>query len=243
VANPSFKLAVHVRNLKKTFGHGSAAVHALNGVNFDAREGEILLIVGPSGCGKTTLLSLIAGTLDIDEGEIDVFEEPLHQLSKREVTLFRRKNVGFIFQQFNLIPTLNCVENVSVPLLINGMTHAEAEARASQMIAKVGLEGREKEKPFNLSGGQQQRIAIARALVHEPRLVICDEPTSALDSETGAKIMELLEEVVKAPGRTVIAVTHDTRIFQYADRMTEMLDGKVQRVHEVKLNGLPKPSY
>ena len=153
---------------------------------------------------------------------------------------FRSQNVGFIFQQFNLIPTLNCVENVSVPLLINRAPYLEAENQAAEMLAKVGLAGREKEKPFNLSGGQQQRVAIARALVHKPKLVICDEPTSALDSETGAKIMELLREVVKAPGRTVLVVTHDSRIFPYADRMTEMLDGKVARVHEVKLNGVPE---
>lgn len=239
MVNP-LQLAVHVRNLKKSFGKGDAVVHALNGVDFDAREGEVLMIVGPSGCGKTTLLSLIAGTLKADEGEIDVFHQPLHQLNQKQMAQFRSQNVGFIFQQFNLIPTLNCVENVSVPLLINRVPYAQAEARAAEMLVKVGLGGREKEKPFNLSGGQQQRVAIARALVHEPKLVICDEPTSALDSETGAKIMELLREVVKAPGRTVLVVTHDSRIFPYADRMTEMIDGKVARVHEVKLEGVPK---
>jgi putative ABC transport system ATP-binding protein len=225
-------LAVHVRNVTKTFGSGEARTPALKGVDFDARLGELLLIVGPSGCGKTTLLSTIAGTLEFDGGEIDVFDAPLHRLSKREVTEFRKRNVGFIFQQFNLIPTLNLVENVSVPLLINGERRGVAEKKSRALLDRLGLEGRGGDLPTNLSGGQQQRVAIARALVHEPRLVICDEPTSALDKDTGAKIMELLREVARHPSRSVIVVTHDNRVFKYADRMTEMEDGRVERVHE-----------
>jgi len=205
---------------------------ALKGVDFDARLGEMLMIVGPSGCGKTTLLSVIAGTLEFENGEIDVFNTSLHKLKNREVTNFRKQNVGFIFQQFNLIPTLSLVENVSVPLLINGERRKVAEKKARVLLDKLGLQGRGDDRPTNLSGGQQQRVAIARALVHEPRLVICDEPTSALDKETGAKIMELLREVARQPDRTVIVVTHDNRVFKYADRMTEMEDGRVQRVHE-----------
>ncbi|MDB6066592.1 MAG: transporter related-protein [Pedosphaera sp.] len=226
------KLAVHVRGVTKTFGKGEARTVALKGVDFDARLGEMLLIVGPSGCGKTTLLSVIAGTLEFDGGEIDVFNTSLHALTNRGVTDFRKRNVGFIFQQFNLIPTLNLVENVSVPLLINGQSRKQAEAKARVLLDKLGLEGRGKDFPTNLSGGQQQRVAIARALVHEPRLVICDEPTSALDKDTGAKIMELLRDVARHPERAVIVVTHDNRVFKYADRMTEMEDGRVERVHE-----------
>ena len=225
-------LAVHVRSVTKTFGTGEARTRALKGVDFDARMGEMLMIVGPSGCGKTTLLSAIAGTLQFDDGEIDVFGTPLHNLSDREVTQFRARNVGFIFQQFNLIPTLTLVENVSVPLLVNGRPRREAERRSRALLDQLGLEGRGNERPLNLSGGQQQRVAIARALVHEPRLVICDEPTSALDKDTGAKIMESLREVARHPERCVIVVTHDNRVFKYADRMTEMEDGRVQRVHE-----------
>lgn len=224
--------AVHVRNVTKTFGHGDAAVQALKGVNFDAREGELLMIVGPSGCGKTTLLSVIAGTLQFDSGEVEVFGSPLHRMPKTDVTNFRGRNIGFIFQQFHLIPALTCIENISVPLLINGVPRDEAEKKAAKLLDFVGLGGRGKDLPTKLSGGQQQRIAIARALVHEPKLVICDEPTSALDKETGAKIMELLRDVAKAPGRCVIVVTHDPRIFHFADRMTEMEDGRVSRVHE-----------
>jgi putative ABC transport system ATP-binding protein len=225
-------LAVHVRDVSKTFSTGETRTPALRGVNFDARLGEMLMIVGPSGSGKTTLLSVIAGTLEIDGGEIDVFNSPLHALNNRQVTDFRKRNVGFIFQQFNLIPTLNIVENVSVPLLINGERRRVAERKSRALLDKLGLEGRGNDLPTNLSGGQQQRVAIARALVHEPRLVICDEPTSALDKDTGAKIMELLREVARHPNRCVIVVTHDNRVFKYADRMTEMEDGRVERVHE-----------
>ena len=221
-----------VRNVSKTFGTGDARTQALKGVNFDTRLGELLLIVGPSGCGKTTLLSIIAGTMEFEGGEIDVFENRLHAMTKPAITNFRRRDIGFIFQQFNLIPTLTCLENISVPLLLNGVPRRIAEARSADAMKRVGLETKIRETPTNLSGGQQQRVAIARALVHEPRLIICDEPTSALDKENGAKIMELLHDIAKSPTRSVIVVTHDTRIFRYADRMTEMEDGRVQRVHE-----------
>ena len=221
-----------MRNVTKTFGQGDARVQALKGVNFDAREGELLMIVGPSGCGKTTLLSVIAGTLQFDSGEVDVFGSALHKMAPEAITAFRAANIGFIFQQFHLVPALTCAENISVPLLINGVKRAEAEAKAVKLLEYVGLGNRGRDLPTKLSGGQQQRVAIARALVHEPKLVICDEPTSALDKETGAKIMELLRDVAKAPGRCVIVVTHDPRIFHYADRMTEMEDGRVSRVHE-----------
>ena len=232
VENFQNPFAVQVRNVTKAFGTGDARTHALKGVNFDTRLGELLLIVGPSGCGKTTLLSIIAGTMQFDSGEIEVFENRLHTMNKPAITDFRRRDIGFIFQQFNLIPTLSCLENISVPLLLNGVSRRDAEARSREAMKLVGLESKTREQPTNLSGGQQQRVAIARALVHEPRLIICDEPTSALDKDTGAKIMELLHEVAKAPNRSVIVVTHDTRIFRYADRMTEMEDGRVQRVHE-----------
>ena len=226
------QLAVDVRNVTKTFGIGETKTVALKSVTFEARQGELLMVVGPSGCGKTTLLSVVAGTLNFEEGEIDVFGSSLHRLKPAQITEFRKRNIGFIFQQFNLIPTLNAVENVSVPLLIGGMARRAAEEKAAAIMKKVGLGEKIKARPYDLSGGQQQRVAIARALVHEPRLIICDEPTSALDSETGHCIMELLYEVARSPQCCVIIVTHDNRVFQYADRMTEMEDGRVRRVHE-----------
>ncbi len=221
------KLAIDVRRVNKSFDQGSYVVHALQEINFKAYVNELLMIVGPSGCGKTTLLSVIAGTLRFDSGEIDLFDTSLHQLSEKEITSFRRENVGFIFQQFHLIPTLNCVENVSIPLLLQGVARKEALQRASEMMKAIGLEGRETERPKNLSGGQQQRIAIARALVHHPKLIICDEPTSSLDAETGCRVMEILSQVAKSEERCVIVVTHDNRIFDYADRTTKMNDGKI----------------
>ena len=158
---------------------------------------------------------------------------PCTACRRAKITEFRKRDVGFIFQQFNLIPTLNLVENVSVPLLIQGAKRRAAERKAKELLDRLGLDGRGRDRPLNLSGGQQQRVAIARALVHEPRLVICDEPTSALDKETGAQIMELLRDIARQPDRCVIVVTHDNRVFKYADRMTEMEDGRVTRVHEV----------
>jgi putative ABC transport system ATP-binding protein len=235
-------LAVHVRGVRKAFGHGEARIEALKGVDFDARMGELLLIVGPSGCGKTTLLSVIAGTLHFEDGEIDVFDSPLHRLTTSQVTAFRMRHVGFIFQQFNLIPTLNLLENVSVPLLIAGERRKAAAERAAAVLKEVGLAGREHDHPLNLSGGQQQRVAIARALVHKPRLVICDEPTSALDKDTGAHIMELLRAVARHPNRCVIVVTHDNRVFPFGDRMAEMEDGRVQRVHANQYRPAQGPS-
>ncbi len=224
-------LAVELRGLTKAFGQGDSRTVALAGASLSAHQGELLLLVGPSGCGKTTLLSVVAGTLEFDAGEVEVFGHSLHSMSKRETTAFRGRNIGFIFQSFNLVPTLTVLENVTIPLLINGAKRREAEERAAALLEKVGLKGRGGDRPTNLSGGQQQRVAIARALVHEPNLVICDEPTSALDKENGQRVMELLVGITRGSGRTVVVVTHDSRIFKFADRMTEMEDGRVQRVH------------
>jgi putative ABC transport system ATP-binding protein len=220
-------IAVSAQHITKGFGKGTARIIALNGADFAAPLGELQLIVGPSGCGKTTLLSIIAGTLVPDEGKVTVLGEELTKMSKGRVTAFRCRNIGFIFQQFNLIPTLTLVENASVPLLLNGLSRAKAERAATGMLDRVGLAGRGKNYPRQLSGGQQQRVAIARALVHNPRIVICDEPTSALDRETGHSVMELLKEVARAPDRSVIVVTHDPRVYDFADRIAGMEDGRV----------------
>lgn len=219
--------AVVVRQVTKSFYQGDEALHVLKGVDFICPKGEIRMIVGPSGSGKTTLLSCIAGVLHFEDGEIEVLGHNLHLMTEGDITEFRKKEIGFIFQLFNLIPTLNCQENVSIPLILNGIPPHDAENKARELIARVGLKGREKERPQNLSGGQQQRIAIARALVHEPELIICDEPTAALDAQTGGHIMELLNEIVKKDGRTAIIVTHDERIFKYADKIVHMDDGLI----------------
>ena len=220
-------LAVDVKGVYKQFRQGGDCIEALKNVSLQAFTNELLMIVGPSGCGKTTLLSVIAGTLFFDRGEIDLFGRMLHTLSEKDITRFRRQHIGFIFQQYHLIPTLNCLENITIPLLLNAVPAAEAETRAAAAMEKVGLKGREKEDPRKLSGGQQQRVAIARALIHEPRLVICDEPTAALDADTGMRVMDLMKEIAGMDDRCMLVVTHDNRIFKYADRMVEMDNGRV----------------
>jgi len=226
-------IAVRTNDLGKTYGKGEGMVHALKGVNFEALCGELLMIVGPSGCGKTTLLSVICGTLGHDTGSVVVFGQDLEALSPGKLTAFRGKNVGFVFQQFNLIPTWTALDNVTVPLLLNGATQIEARAAAAELLREVGLAEKLDVLPTQLSGGQQQRVAIARALVHRPRLLICDEPTAALDAASGRKVLELIRERVCSPERCVIVVTHDSRIFPFADRIAEMEDGQVKAIHTV----------
>ena len=217
--------------MTKTFGTGDSAVPALKGVNLDVRFGELTMIVGPSGCGKTTFLSVLCGTLKFDTGSVQLFGRDLRGMRAAEVTAFRGKNVGFIFQQFNLIPAWNAVENVSVPLLLAGASRQTAEAAAQRLLDEVGIGEKRRAYPAELSGGQQQRVAIARALVHEPRLIICDEPTAALDAASGHHVLELLQKIACRPDRCVIVVTHDSRIFSFADRIAEMEDGSVKAVH------------
>ena len=219
--------AVICRDVVKTYGKGEIAVHALKGVSLEARFGELLMIVGPSGCGKTTLLSVICGTLRADSGTIELFGKTISSMPDRELTAFRARNVGFIFQQFNLVPTLTARENVSIPRLLTGASYAAAQEDAGAMLAQVGLAGREESFPSQMSGGQQQRVAISRAMVHQPRLVICDEPTASLDAAAGQRALDLLRESARHPDRCVIVVTHDSRIFHYADRIVEMDDGLV----------------
>lgn len=223
-------LALRLAAIDKSFGAGDSLTRVLKQTAFDARLGEMIMLVGPSGCGKTTLLSILAGTLHADAGEVNVLGHPLQTMPESARTRFRAAHLGFIFQQFNLIPTLTVAENVSVPLLIQGLRPALAEKRAAEMLARVGLPEKARERPGKLSGGQQQRVAIARALVHEPSLLVCDEPTSALDSENGQRVMQILRDVARDPRRTVVIVTHDPRIYRYADRMAEMEDGRIFRV-------------
>ncbi|MEY4403942.1 MAG: hypothetical protein RIR91_1977 [Verrucomicrobiota bacterium] len=225
-------VAVRTRGIDMFFGDGETKVTALKQADFEANRGELIMLVGPSGCGKTTLLSVIAGTLTPQTGTVEVFGQRLDGLSQEELTTFRRKHLGFVFQSFNLIPTLSVLENVMVPLLIQGVAHDVAVAKAQAMLEKVGLKGREDGRPNALSGGQQQRVAIARALVHEPPLLICDEPTSALDKDTGAQIMQMVRDLSRSPERCVVVVTHDHRIFRFADRIAEMEDGRIRRVVE-----------
>jgi putative ABC transport system ATP-binding protein len=228
---PADCTAVLARNVVKSYGSGDSRVLALSGVDFEARCGELVMIVGPSGCGKTTLLSVICGTLKFEAGDVRVFGHDLRAMSSGRITGFRGKHVGFIFQQFNLVPTWTALENASVPLLLAGASRRRAEEAAARLLREVGMEAKLHAYPAQLSGGQQQRVAIARALVHEPRLVICDEPTAALDAAAGHKVLEILKAIACSPDRCVIVVTHDSRIFSFADRIAEMEDGAVKRMH------------
>ncbi|MES2507806.1 MAG: ABC transporter ATP-binding protein [Verrucomicrobiota bacterium] len=227
--------AARVRGLNKSFGDGASRLHVLKDVDMEVRQGDITMLIGPSGCGKTTLISILAGTLKPDAAtqELNVLGQDLQKMGSGAITRFRAQNIGFIFQAFNLIPTLSLAENVSVPLLIRGVRSGVAEKRAREVLALVGLGDRAKSRPNQLSGGQQQRVAIARALVHEPRLIICDEPTAALDAKNGQLVMELFENVARSPERAVLIVTHDNRIFPHANRIASMDDGRIVEVHDI----------
>jgi len=229
--NPSSNppLALRLTGVDKSFGSGESYTPVLRKTDFEARKGELLLLVGPSGCGKTTLLSVLTGTLHAEGGEIEVLGARLDKLNEGQRTAFRSHNLGFIFQQFNLINSITVAENVAVPLLIQGLGYREAEARARRILERVGIGNKWRERPNKLSGGQQQRVAIARALVHEPPLIVCDEPTSALDRENGNHVMELLRDIARDGNRTVVVVTHDPRIYHFGDRMAEMEDGRIFR--------------
>jgi putative ABC transport system ATP-binding protein len=232
-APPVPGVAVACRGVTKHFGVDETRTLALRGVDLDVAYGEMTLLVGPSGCGKTTLISIIAGLLRASAGEVRVLERCLQQISGSDLVRFRRDHIGFVFQQYNLLPTLKAVENAAIPLIIQGVARREALERAGSMLAAVGLEQKTQSLPSQLSGGQQQRVAIARALVHQPRLLVCDEPTAALDAQSGRTVMELLRNVALQHDRAVIVVTHDSRVFDFGDRVVHMNDGRIEEIRDV----------
>ncbi|MGE3309848.1 MAG: ABC transporter ATP-binding protein [Limisphaerales bacterium] len=219
--------AVACREVQKHFGEGDSRVHVLRGVDFEARAGSLTFLVGPSGCGKTTLISVIAGLLDTTGGSVELFGRNTERLGAEERIRFRRRHLGFVFQQYNLLPALTAAENAAVPLLAAGMGRREAVDRGRALLARMGMEARAHALPSKLSGGQQQRVALARAMIHEPSLIVCDEPTAALDHVTGESVMELLAGTAVHPERAVIVVTHDNRVFHFADSIARMDDGRI----------------
>ena len=228
--------AVRCVGVEKSFGLGDTRVRVLRGTDFVAESGKMNFLVGPSGCGKTTLISVIGAILTCEAGDITVLGEDLRALSNARLADFRLNNLGFIFQQFNLLPALNAEENASLPVVARGASTKHAERVARDLLERLGLEGQTRKMPSQLSGGQQQRVAIARALVHEPSLLICDEPTASLDAASGHTVMELLRDVALEGDRSVIVVTHDNRIFEFADRISYMGDGVITRT-ETPENG------
>jgi len=225
-------LAISCRGLTKDFGEGETRVRVLHGLDLDVPLGGITMLAGESGCGKTTLLSVVAGLLNPTDGELTVLGENLRALTGEAAVVFRRKNLGFIFQQYNLLPTLSAVENAAVPLLAAGVHWNGAIKQARAALGKLELGHRADSRPAHLSGGQQQRVAIARALIHNPRLILCDEPTAALDGKTGHSVMKMLSAVAVQSDRAVVVVTHDQRIYDFAQRIAHMEDGRIQSIEE-----------
>jgi putative ABC transport system ATP-binding protein len=216
---------IRIEDLSKGFLEGNQIRHVLNGCCLTIRKGEFIAIIGKSGTGKSTLLNLISGIDQVDSGRILLEGQVLTELDEHQRTIFRRNQIGFIFQFFNLIPTLTVLENVTLPLELNGISLVEAKNRASTLLTEVGLIDRLNTFPDRLSGGEQQRVAIARALVHDPRLVLADEPTGNLDEETGSQVLTLLDKLTRKVGKNLIMVTHSKENAVYADRVIELRDG------------------
>ena len=229
-ASPAIHAAVACTGVTKVFGSGDTRVQVLRGIDVEVAPGEITLLVGPSGCGKTTLISIVAGLLAPTTGEVRIFDRRLGDLRGDALVAFRARMIGFVFQQYNLLPALTAAENACLPLIVQGRRRSEALRVAREMLAAVGLGDKTHARPAELSGGQQQRVAIARALVHRPRLLVCDEPTAALDADSGRTVMELVRRVSLDSDRAVIVVTHDSRVYGYGDRIIEMGDGRVTGV-------------
>jgi len=220
---------ITVRDVSKTYSEGTASVRALESASLEVQGGEIVLLMGPSGSGKTTLLSIMGCILRPSGGEVRIRGRVVSNLTERELPEVRLRNIGFVFQGFNLFPTLTAQENIELTLDVMGVSRRDAHRRAEELIERVGLTDRSHASPADMSGGQKQRVAIARALAGDPEIILADEPTAALDTQSGRNVTELLRELARDRGRSVIVVTHDPRLVDFADRIIHIEDGKTEQ--------------
>ncbi|MFN7894206.1 MAG: ABC transporter ATP-binding protein [Pirellula sp.] len=232
-------MSVNCRDIKMAFKTAAGSVDVLKGIDFSAPAGMLTMLVGPSGCGKTTLISLIAGLLRGASGSMHVFGHDVSSMSASMLVSYRLKNIGFIFQQYNLLAGLTAAENVAVPLVASGFDWPIALSRGKELLDTLGLGAHATKLPSQLSGGQQQRVAIARALVHSPKLLLCDEPTAALDGQAGKAVMTLLRTLAVVEDRAAIVVTHDPRVYSFADRVVHMEDGLISKVETLSVQKHP----
>ena len=222
--------AIIVKDLYKFYRVGDSVVRALDGVSFEVSEGEFCAIVGTSGSGKSTLLNMLAGLEKPTRGQVVIGGRHIEKLNENELVKFRRDNVGFVFQSFHLLGTMNALENVALPLTFRGEDRKSRMKKADEMLKLVGLAKHRKHLPRQMSGGQQQRVGVARALVADPRILYCDEPTGNLDSHTSEDVMRLMQRVVREQNRTMVMVTHDDHLARYADRIFHIIDGKIVKI-------------
>ncbi|MBC5689794.1 ABC transporter ATP-binding protein [Mediterraneibacter sp. NSJ-55] len=227
------KKVIEVKNLYKLYRVGDSAVRALDGVNFEIYEGEFCAIVGTSGSGKSTLLNMLAGLEKPTKGEIVIDGQHIEGLKEDELVKFRRENVGFIFQSFHLIGTMTALENVALPLSFRGEARDIRLKKADRMLNLMSLKKHKKHMPNQMSGGQQQRVGVARALVTDPKIIFADEPTGNLDSHTSEEVMRLMQKIVQEQKRTLVMVTHDNHLAEYADRVFHIIDGKIVKIENL----------
>jgi putative ABC transport system ATP-binding protein len=235
----SLQPAIVVRQLTKTYAEGNTGTMALRGVDIDVQRGELLMLMGPSGSGKTTLLSIMGCILTASSGSVQIAGKEITQLKEKQLPAIRLEHIGFIFQGFNLFPTLTASENVELMLDLKGVAARPAKKRAAELLDQVGLGSKRDSLPSDLSGGQKQRVAIARALAGDPGIILADEPTAALDSHTGKNVMEMMSDLAHRRDRAVVIVTHDARVLGFADRIVKIEDGAIAGADSSQLEPVP----